>query len=178
MRRAANPLGPKRSGRVRRRDYLKRSGREERVEHARGHNRAAALSRDAAPVQVISPVAGMVLQNTWSGHELSARTIKYGNLSGKSDLPAFRRGQGNSRVRGSDPRSHRQTPLSKKIMSTTCELAFSYNPDRLADITGLTNFRPAWRLATPASYGRWGRWIDNPSFGAARRQLRVASFFG
>jgi len=34
MRRRANPQGPQRSGGVRRRDYLKRSGREELAQHA------------------------------------------------------------------------------------------------------------------------------------------------
>ncbi|KTE53582.1 hypothetical protein ATE69_06825 [Sphingopyxis sp. H071] len=71
MRRLANPQGRSKAegcgGAI---IWSKAAAR--RLRSMRGNNRAAALSRGAAPVQVTSPVAGMVLQNGWSEPALSA----------------------------------------------------------------------------------------------------------
>jgi hypothetical protein len=72
-------LGPQRERRSAAARLFESVATARSAQSARGNNRAAALSRGAAPVQVNSPVAGMVLPPEWSDHiaiELSARSSK------------------------------------------------------------------------------------------------------
>ncbi|WP_225940875.1 hypothetical protein [Sphingopyxis sp. OAS728] len=71
------------------------------------------------PVQVTSPVAGMILQKMWSDLELSIWTIKPRNLSGKGDLTALRRFDQNGPARAGITRSYRLILDNKKIMPNT-----------------------------------------------------------
>jgi hypothetical protein len=57
------------------------------------------------------------------------------------------------------------------------DLAFSYNPNVRTDIIGLANFRPDLAISDPGKSGWWGEGCSILVW-AARRQLRVASFFG
>ena len=73
--------------------------------------------------------------------------------------------------------SHRLILGGKKTTSKACDLAFSYNPDAESDIIGLGNFRPGLAISDPGKSGWWGEGCSILVW-AARRQLRVASFFG
>jgi len=75
------------------------------------------------------------------------------------------------------PSSYRLIPRGKKTMSKACDLAFSYNPWVRNDIIGLANFRPGLAISDPGKSGWRGEGCSILVW-AARRQLRVASFFG
>lgn len=56
------------------------------------------------------------------------------------------------------------------------DLAFSYNSGAITEIIGLANFRPGLTTSDPGKSGWWGEGCSILVW-AARRQLRVASFF-
>jgi len=148
------------------------------VEHARGNNRAAALSRGPRRFRSHRPSPGLTCRADGAipsyRHERSTVDARVRKAIFRHSVVGSRTAEAELAIRAHIG--------SCRVVRKSCpwHAIWRFRTIQAADSTlsGTATSVRAWRLATPASYRRWARRMDNPSFEAARRQLRVASFFG